>query len=234
MNPLAGFSDWALALLPRLFLYPGGLAIAAALALALFTSRSSAGTSLVRHALSLVAKAHILPLALAWAMLSILPVPGTAPLPFPVDRFSIVAMVAASLLFDLIVSEERHQDELWPSLAILLALMSPLAWQGGLMQGSGGEGVSSYLAGAATLVGLVGLFGSTRCGWSAAARWLAWWGAALALGTLPAGAWGLVTLPAAMVLGWAAQRLGWGKYATLLACVLAMGALATALLQLPG
>ncbi|HET6312499.1 MAG TPA: hypothetical protein VFH60_01580, partial [Chloroflexia bacterium] len=167
-------------------------------------------------------------------MLSILPVPGTAPLPFPVDRFSIVAVVAASLLFDLIASKEPPQDELWPSLAILLALMSPLAWQGELMPGNGDEGVSGYLAGAATLVGLAGLFGGTRYGWSAAARWLAWWGSALALGTLPAGAWGLVTLPAAMVLGWAAQRPGWGKYATLLACVLALGALATALPRLPG
>lgn len=234
MNPLAGFSDWALALLPRLFLYPGGLAIAAALVLALFTSRPSDGTSVVRQALSLIANANILPLALAWAMLSVLPVPGTAPLPFPVDRFSIVAIVAASLLFDLIASKERQQDELWPSLAILLALMSPLAWQGGLMQGNGDEGVSGYLAGAATLIGLAGLFGGPRCGWSAAARWLAWWGAALALGTLPAGAWGLVTLPTAMVLGWAAQRLGWGKYATLLAYLLALGALATGLPRLPG
>ncbi|HYP21280.1 MAG TPA: hypothetical protein VEY08_14510 [Chloroflexia bacterium] len=234
MNPLAGFSDWAMALLPRLFLYPGGLAIAAALVLALFTSRPSAGTSVVRQALSLRANANILPLALAWAMLSVLPVPGTAPLPFPVDRFSIVAIVAASLLFDLIASKERPQDELWPSLAILLALVSPLAWKGGLMQGSGGEGVSGYLAGAATLVGLAGLCGGTRYGWSAAARWLAWWGAALALGELPAGAWGLVTLPAAIVLGWAAQRLGWGKYATLLAYLLALGALATGLPRLPG
>ncbi|HET6262225.1 MAG TPA: hypothetical protein VFG99_08295 [Chloroflexia bacterium] len=234
MNPLAGFSEWALALLPRLFLYPGGLAMAVALALALFTSRPAAGTSVVRHALHPVANANILPLALAWAMLSVLPASGTASLPFPVDRFSIVAIVAASLLFDLIASKERHQDELWPSLAILLALMSPLAWQGELMPGSGDEDVSGYLAGAATLVGLVGLFGSTRCGWSAAARWLAWWGAALALGTLPAGAWGLVTLPAAIVLGWAAQRPGWGRYATLLAYLLALGALATGLPRLPG
>lgn len=233
MNPLAGFSDWALALLPRLFLYPGGLAMAAALALALFTSGPVAGTSVARHALRLVANTSILPLALAWAALAILPVPGMAPLPFPVDHFSIVAIVAASLLFDLIASKERDQDELWPSLAILLALMSPLAWQVGLMPGDGGEGVSGYLAGAATLVGLVGLFGSTRYGWGAAARWLAWW-AALALGTLPAGAWGLVTLPATLVLGWVAQRLGWGKYATLLACVLALGALATGLPRLPG
>jgi hypothetical protein len=138
------------------------------------------------------------------------------------------------MLFDLVAAKERPQDELWPSLAIVLALMSPVAWQGGLMPRNGDEGISGFLAGAAVLVGLVGLFGGTRYGWSGATRWLAWWGAAFALGTLPAGGWGAVTLPVALVLGWAAQRLGWGRYATLLACVLALGALATALLRLPG
>ncbi|HVF98659.1 MAG TPA: hypothetical protein VND68_02365, partial [Chloroflexia bacterium] len=95
MNPLAGFSDWALALAPRLFLYPGGLAIAAALVLALYTSRRATGTPVVRYAFSLITDANTLSLALAWAALSILPMPGTAPLPFPVDRFSLVSVVTA-------------------------------------------------------------------------------------------------------------------------------------------
>jgi hypothetical protein len=234
VNSLAGFSDWALALIPRLFLYPGGLAIAAALALALFTSRRAPGTSVPRHALSLVANANILSLALAWAALSILPIPGMAPLPFPVDCFALVAVVAASLLFDLLAAKEDHRDEIWPNLSIVLALMSPVTWQDGLMPDVRDQGISSYLAGAAVLAGLVGLFGGMRYGWSSAARWLAWWGAAFALGVLPAGAWGLATLPAALVLGWVARRLGWGGYATLLAYLLGLAALATALPRLPG
>jgi hypothetical protein len=184
--------------------------------------------------LSLVANANILSLALAWAALSILPIPGMAPLPFPVDRFALVAVVAASLLFDLVAAKEDYREEIWASLAIVLALMSPVSSQDGLMPSTGDQRISGYLAGAAVLVGLGGLFGGTRYGWSSAARWLAWWGAAFASGTLPAGAWGLVTLSAALALGWAARRLGWGGYATLLAYLLALAALATALPRLPG
>ena len=234
MNPLAGFSDWALALLPRMLLYPGGLAIIAALSLALFKSRRATDTPLLRNTLLLAANANILSLSCAWAALSILPIPGMAPLPFPADRFSILALIAASLLFDLVPAEEGDRGELWPTLAIVLALMSPIASQRGLMPVGQGNNVTGYLAGAAVLVGLVGLFGSALYGWSGAARWLAWWGAGFALGVLPAGAWGLVTLPLTLALGWAAQRLGWGRYVTLLAYLLALGALATALPRPPG
>ena len=233
MNPLAGFSDWALALLPRLFLYPGGLAIVAALFLAVVTTRPAASTALPRHALRLVADANILSLACAWAALAILPLPATSPLPLPADRFSIVAIVSASLLFDLATARDEHRDELWPSLAIALALMSPVASQRGLAPGDYDQGITGYVAGAAVLMGLAGLFGGNH-GWSGAARWLAWWGAAFALGALPGGALGLVTLPAALALGSGARRLGWGRYATLLAYVLALGALATSLPQPPG
>jgi hypothetical protein len=237
VNPLAGFSDWALALLPRLFLYPGGLTVAAALLLALFMSRPATGTartSLLRETLHLAATANIPALACAWVALSILPLPGLAPLPSPVDRFSVVAIIAASLLFDLAGSKEDQRDELWPGVAIVLALMSPVALQRGLMPGGADPGAVGYLAGAAVLAGLVGLFGGVGNGWSNAARWLAWWGAAFALGLMPGGTWGWISLPAALVLGWVAQRLGWGRYATMLAYVLGLGALVTALLLPPG
>ena len=237
MNPLAGFSDWALALLPRMFLYPGGLAIVAALLMALFMPRPAAGTTPttpLHKTLHLIAHANIPALACAWAALSILPLPGISLLPFPADRFTMVAIIAISLLFDLATRRESGREELWPNLAIVLALMSPVTSQRGLVPGASGPGVVDYLAGAAVVAGLVGLFESVSYGWSRAARWLAWWGAAFALGMVPGGMWGLVSLPLALVLGWGAQRLGWSKYATLLAYLLALAALLTSLLLPPG
>ena len=237
MNPLAGFSDWALALLPRIFLYPGGLAIVAALLLALFMPRSATDTTrttLHHKTLRLVAHANIPALACAWAATSILPLPGVSALPFPVDRFTLVAAIAISLLFDFTAKGESNRDELWPNLAIVLALMSPLASQRGLMQGLAEPDMVGYLAGAAALVGLMGLFDSVGYGWGRAARWLAWWGAVMALGMVPGGMWGVVSLPAALVLGWTAQRLGWSRYATMLAYLLVLAALLTSLLLPPG
>ncbi|MEA2572741.1 MAG: hypothetical protein QOH93_39 [Chloroflexia bacterium] len=236
MNPLAGFSDWALALLPRLFLYPGGLALIGALLLALLLPRpnSDSAQTTLHRALHLVAHANIPALACVWAALSILPLPGVSPLPFPVDRFSILAITAMSLLFDFTAKSERNRSELWPNVAIVLALMSPVAAQRGLVTGPAAEGVIGYLAGAAVLAGLVGLFDSMGEGWSQAARWLAWWGVAFALSMLPAGVWGLLTLPLALGLGWGARRLAWSRYVALLAWLLATSALLTALLLPPG
>lgn len=237
MNPLTGFSDWALSLLPRLFLYPGGLAVVVALFLALFISRLATGTarkSLLHHALHLLTNANIPALACAWAALAILPLPGASPLPLQVDRFSLVAVAATSLLFDVAYEREHTKDELWSNVAIVLALISPLASHRGLVPGGQEQGIVDYLAGVAVLVGLVGSVGSACYRWSGAARWLAWWGAALTLGALPGDVWGLTTLPAALVVGWTAQRLGWSKYATLLAYALGMIALLTALLLPPG
>lgn len=233
MNPLAGFSDWALALLPRLFLYPGGPGLVAALFLALGMSWGATATTpstALRQTLRLLTKANIPALACAWAALSILPLPGLGALPFPVDRFSMLAVTATSLLFDLLTPGETSREELWPSLAIALALMSPVVLQRGLAPGAQEQGIVSFVAGAAVMTGLAGLLGSTRYGWSGAARWLAWWGAAFALGASPGEMWGWATLPATLALGWLAQRLGWGKYATLTACLLALAALLIALL----
>ncbi len=132
MNPLSGFSDWALALLPRMFLYPGGLALAAAFLIALFASHlatGSTGTPSLRKVLRLVARANIPGLACAWAGLAILPLPGVAPLPFPVDHFALVAITTISLLFDLALTGEDSASELWHTLPIVLALMSPIASQ---------------------------------------------------------------------------------------------------------
>jgi hypothetical protein len=237
VNPLAGFSDWALALLPRMFFYPGGLAIVAALLLALFMPRHATDTTrrtLIHKTLRLVAHANIPGMACAWAALSILPLPGVSTLPFPVDRFTLVVVIAISLLFDFTVKGESNRDELWPNLAIVLALISPVASQRGLVLGTAEPDAVGYLAGAAVLSGLVGLFESVGYGWSRAARWLAWWGAGMAIGMVPGGMWGLLSLPAALALGWVAQRLGWSRYATLLAYLLALGALLTSLLLPPG
>ena len=240
MNPLSGFSDWALALLPRMFLYPGGLAIVAALLMTLFMPRPATDatrttpTTLQHKALHLVALANIPALACAWAALSILPLPGVPPLPFAVDRFTLVAVIAISLLFDFTVKAETNRDEIWPNLAIVLALMSPVASQGGLVLGTGEPSVVDYQAGAAVLAGLVGLFEGVGYGWSRAARWLAWWGMVMALGMVPGGMWGFASLPAAVALGWVAQRLGWSRYATMLAYLLALATLLTSLLLPPG
>ncbi len=160
--------------------------------------------------------------------------PGVPPLPFPVDRFTLVAITAISLLFDFTLKSESNRDELWPNLAIVVALMSPLASQRGLVLGIDESGVVDYLAGAAVLAGLVGLFEGLGYGWSRAARWLAWWGAVMALGVMPGAMWGFVSLPAASALGWIAQRLGWSRYATLPAYLLALAALLTSLLLPPG
>jgi hypothetical protein len=211
--------------------------MAAALLLALFTPRPAIGTARtlrLRETLHLAANANTPALACAWAALSMLPLPGLAPLPFPVDRFSVPALIAASLLFDLAHANEDRRDELWPGVAVMLALVSPVASQSELMTGGGDQGAAGYLARVAALAGLVGLFDGMRYGWSHAARWLAWWGAAFALGAVPGATWGCVSLPAALVLGWIAQRLDWGRYATLLAYLLGLAALATALLLPPG
>lgn len=220
-----------------MFLYPGGLAIVAALLMALFMPRpvtDTTRTTLLHKALRLVAHANIPALACAWAALSILPLPSVPPLPFPVDRFTLVAITAISLLFDFTLKSESNRYELWPNLAIVVALMSPVASQRGLVLGVTEPGIVDYLAGAAVLAGLVGLFDGGGYGWSRAARWLAWWGAVMALGMVPGGMWGFASLPAALVLGWIAQRLGWGRYAIMLAYLLALASLLTSLLLPPG
>ena len=209
----------------------------AALLLSLFMQRPATDTTrttLLHRAMRLVAHANIPALACAWAALSILPWPGVPPLPLPVDRFTLVAITAISLLFDFTLKSESNRDELWPNLAIVLALMSPLASQRGLVLGVAEPGVVDYLAGAAVLAGLVGLFEGVGYGWSRSARWLAWWGTVMALGMVPGGMWGFVSLPAALALGWVAQRLGWNRYATLLAYLLALAELLTSLLLPPG
>jgi hypothetical protein len=118
---LAAFSDWALALLPRLFVYPGGFFLLAALALLRFASVGVG--SLSRSAvLRDLAGANTMPLALAWSAAALLPVPGW-PLPFAPGPLALALLLALSLLLD--ITPERGREQALAGGAITLALLVP-------------------------------------------------------------------------------------------------------------
>ena len=233
MNPFAGFSEWALTLLPRLFLYPGGLGMLLALLLALLLrriGRSTSKTTPLQDALRMLATANVLSLACAWAGLALLTLPFTSPVPQPVDRFALLSLVIASLLFDLAINREPGTGEVWPSVAIVLALMSSLPRQSGLLAAEDPGLLMETLMEGAVLAGLVGLFGSVQNSWSGMARMLAWWSVTVTLGVLSSDLWGLLTLPASLAVGLVVWRRGWSGYATALAYLLALVSLLTSLL----
>ncbi|MEO5952701.1 MAG: hypothetical protein ABIQ44_09575 [Chloroflexia bacterium] len=128
MTPeLAAFSDWVLALLPRLFLFPGGLWMLVGLTVIRF-ALGGLDALRPRRLASDLAQVNLGSAAIAWAAISLLPLPGTAALPAPVDRWVLVAMLSVSLLLS--IGEVEEKARIWFALAgagIALALLGPMA-----------------------------------------------------------------------------------------------------------
>jgi hypothetical protein len=244
MTPeLAAFSDWVLALLPRLFLYPGGLWLVAGLVVIRW-ARDGRGGVRPGHWVGALAQANLGAVATAWAALSLLPLPGAQPLPTPVDRWALGALLAISLLLDL-DGVESHVRR-WRGLAgagITLALLAPLAGEPGLLVSEAALGMSwaARLAIFAVGLGIVVLVWSGDVGLGGEVRGLAWLGMALApvwpllpdswltptfavflvAGFIYRGAKRVTKIPAPAQLMWLGLAIQW---------LLALGALLTALL----
>lgn len=185
MNDLAGFSEWTLALLPRLFLYPGGLWLLVIIAGLRFAIAERQAASL--HALLSDLLGAILPsLATAWAAVALLPLPGTASLTFPTDRFALVGLLAVSLAFESGVMDQglRVRNNRLIELAILIAVLAPLAGQTSLLD-TGSE-ISGWISLIAVFLGVALLCHQAAINLSLAARLVGWLGlASTPLWTLP-------------------------------------------------
>lgn len=177
MTPITSFSEWTLALLPRLFLYPGGLWMLAAL-ISLFVATSGRETRRYRSLLHDLTQANLPALATAWAALALLPLPGTQPLPFPADRLSLAALLALSLLFDAPSTRREHG---MAGTAITLAIMAPLAGGQSLLDAGGGVTIAHWLSLLAVAAGLAALAADGAPSLSGGVRWLGW----LGLGAAP-------------------------------------------------
>ena len=164
MTPdLAAFSDWVLALLPRLFVYPGGLWLLAALALFRLPS-GGVHTLSPRAMLRDLADANTLPLALAWAAVALLPVPGWA-LPFAPGPYVLAPLLALSLLVD--IKHEGGGEQALAGGAITFALLVPPV--------DGLPGVFVWLlAGVAVLAGVYALAAIRGDGLAGEARAIGW------------------------------------------------------------
>ncbi len=186
MTPeLATFSDWTLAVLFRLFVYPGGVGVLAAVVTfgpsvgTLRLGRGTAGLTRVR-----LAQAPLLPVATGWAALALLPLPGAPPLPFPVDVLALSGLTMVCLLLDEHLRRAPAPDHArfaHIEVAMALAVLAPAAGGEGLLGGYAAHTPAGWLALAAVLVGLTCLW-SLEVGCLAdGVRWLVW----LGLGAAP-------------------------------------------------
>lgn len=233
MNPLSGFSDWVLALLPRLFLLPGAPALLLAVALYYLADRARSNPTITGpHALAhAFLRGNTLALATAWVGVALVPFPGMAPLPFPVDTFALLSLPVASLAFDLFSGKKIESQEIGGVLALIVAVPA-LALQGSRLFDTGSnEGAAAWLGLGSMACGLVALFPGVAWGISGAMRWLTLGAIGLEIGaalnlTFVAG-----LLAGAYVLGALATRFGWGKGVLALAYALAAFAVLTRLLQ---
>jgi hypothetical protein len=177
MTPLAGFSDWTLALLPRLFLYPGGLWLLVAL-IVLLVATGGRETRRYRSLLHDLTQANLPALATAWAAISLLPLPGTQPLPFPADRLSMASLLALSMLFD---APSTRREQGMAGTAITLAIMAPLAGGQAILNVGGEVTIADWLSLLAVAVGLAALAADGAPSLPGGVRWLGW----LGLGATP-------------------------------------------------
>jgi hypothetical protein len=194
MNPLGPFSDWMLALLPRLFLYPGGLWLLGLVVLMRLVS-GVPGTRRVSTLVRDFAAANTLSLAVAWVAVALLPLPGANPLPAAPDRLVLTALPLVSLLLS--AKESLAIGRAAAVAGLTLALLVPLL-QGRELYLVRAEGsLSVVLATLAVGVALVALWADVPRDLAASARWLAW----LGLGLQP-----LLLLPQTFLpdLAWAA------------------------------
>src|SRR5213083_2289091 len=126
---LSLFSDWTLALLQRLFLYPGGLwALGALLWLG---AMRNVGT-LKRWNVGTLERSHLLAAAVAWAGLALSPLPSAAPMPVPADRFALVGLLVTSRILDSAAGQTKIQNpkskiQNLADVALPLAALAPLA-----------------------------------------------------------------------------------------------------------
>ncbi|HET9495786.1 MAG TPA: hypothetical protein VFR15_16295 [Chloroflexia bacterium] len=190
MTPdLAAFSDWTLALLPRLFLYPGGLFLLASLALLRLAS-GGPGALAPRAVLRDLAGANALSLAVAWAAVGLLPVPGGT-LPFAPGPHALAPLLALSLVLDIRAVRGREQALAGGAITLVLLVRAV---------GSEAGAVVWAAVGLAVLAGVYAL-GALRDDLAAQARATGWVWLWLSAGLpyLPDGlAWlALVVLPAA-------------------------------------
>jgi hypothetical protein len=128
-SDLASFSDWTLALLPRLLLYPGGLWMLAGL----LTVRAFwGGRDAVRPDafLLLLSRSNLLSTALAWAVLALSAFPGASLLPLPVDRLALAGLCALSFILDV---KAPTRSQVMACAGITLALIVPVVGDDGLL-----------------------------------------------------------------------------------------------------
>lgn len=195
MTPeLAQFSDWVLALLPRLFIYPGGLWLLVGVALIRLAENGTKGVE-PRAWLDDLMGANLPSLAIAWTGVALLPLPGASVLPEPVDRWALAAVVAVSLLLDGGMRGAGKGRMAQAGAAITLAILAPLAG------GDSIAGLPAYyasraplafgLAVAAVVIGLVVMVWWRGGGIAGEVRGLGW--LALALMPVYGDMWPVVT-----------------------------------------
>jgi hypothetical protein len=178
MTPeLATFSDWTLALLPRLFLYPGGLWLLAALLL-LRVASGRAGAVSPQALASDLGHANLLSIALAWACVAVMPFPGAPPLPAGVDALVLAWLPAVSFLTD---RDAFRWARALAAGAITLALLLPAVEAGSLLFTSQSSAFLLILSALAVAAGLLALSLLGATGIASEARWLAWF----CLGVVP-------------------------------------------------
>jgi len=172
MTELASFSDWVLALFPRLFLYPGGVWMLAALLFMRLTSRGPASLKPVALASDLL-KDSLPPLALAWTTLALTPLPSASLLSTPIDRFVLCALALLSML---VGSKVQMDWEGWINIGLALAVLAPLASGIALMGTSQAASISGVLSMLAVTLGLAALSSEIGRSLSHDVRWLVWLG----------------------------------------------------------
>jgi hypothetical protein len=172
---LSTFSDWTLALLPRLFIYPGGLWMLVALVGLRFVA---GGRACARPGTFLddLSRGRLLPLATAWGGFALLPLPGAQPMPFPVDGFSLCALLALSLVFSQALEQRVDWREGIIGVAITLALLVPAIGERALLAAGSDGGLPTWLSMLAVGVGLAVLVPSATRDLAAGVRWLGWLG----------------------------------------------------------
>ena len=151
-SALSQFSDWTLALLPRLFLYPGGLWVLGAL---VWLNLIRGGFSARRWAQGLASTPTMLSAAVAWAALALMPLPGVPPMPIPADRFALVGLLVTSLLISVYSDDSLSLNGALVGVGLAVAALAPLASGRDLMASSVEWGASGWVALAAILSGLL-------------------------------------------------------------------------------
>lgn len=195
MTPeLTNFSDWVLALLPRLFLYPGGAWMLLAV-LGLRLAAAGPASLRTRSLPGSLMRANIAALAVAWVGVALLPLPGANPVPAPPDRLTLAGLLALSLVLSYLWEEGARWQVAATEMALLVAALAPLASSGTPTSTVEG-GLAAWFLLLATGAGLLLLAREAGRSLTVGARWLAWFGLGASLlwplvesSTLPGALW---------------------------------------------